>query len=521
MKTIRITCLILCLSAWASGLFGQGVCFHAYSPDAPDNQIQFFEFDRFERNAEGYRFFMRPTGSVVVTNYRYRGAVIYNDNLNPGHPDFEKQLETYENAVKKVPGTARLLGTRIQTMRDQQTSHKNQQQAASELPSIVIAGEKLTAPVYQRLEDGRMVVAHGSGVSRIPLSRITDQEYAAFCELQPKAAGKKIETILGTRLWNPEFSRIEEGMVIVKHAEGTSQFDLDRVDDTTHLHLIKIDPKASKMKVYSVNGRRIWNPVMERFHDKIIQIKHEKGTLELNYDEISDEDKETITSWSDGTWKIALPGFYRSDPGDRSYDEVILNGGIFFSKAELESRVKDQVTIRHAGGELQVAIGEIVSLEGILPNDSEKISQWVTEIIEERFRAEKPTESIKRLSFEDAEVVRLTNVRARVLQVLDGGILTSDAVGELFLGTSTDEVTMTIHIEHPVTGQVISREVGREVVRNSRSQNESLGLCFIIWNNENLVDGDMANIKSMKLDGRYQYLDTHNVQRTVSKYKLD
>jgi hypothetical protein len=441
-----------------------GICLHAYSPEAPAEKIESFEFARVEQVANDYRFFMEPHGSTVVTKYRFRQIIYYKPGLLPSDPNFQQLLKQYEETARSTPSTRRFLNPRIVNMRNLAAEQSAQQQFREALPKVELVG-------------------------------ITYLE--------------------------PAFKGFEEGKLSLKHRDGTAKIEVAKINDNQLQALAKIDPKASAIKVVNIAKHRLWNPSFHGITSNTLKIKHEEGVLALNFDQISNKDKKTIMSWSDGTWKIEKPGFYNPKSDGDSYGELVLETGSFYANARLESRDGESIVVETAKERLKLPIDEIVGVPGLTTQESARLKAWADEIVEERMRQAKPETSTKVLSFEEAEFLRVTNIRVKILQVLDQGVLASKFVGKLHKGVETVETTKTLIVKHPVTGEKILRTADTSVDKYEVTEDVTDDLCYIVGNTSTLVDGDIVEVDSMKLLGRYQYTDVRGAQRSVRKYHVD
>jgi hypothetical protein len=441
-----------------------GICLHAYSPEAPADKIECFEFAKVEQVANGYRFFLEPHGSTIVTKYRFRSVIHYNPNLMPDNLQFQQLLKQYEETARATPSTRRFLNPRIVNMRFMAAERSAEQQVRATLPKIEIGGN-------------------------------------SYLE--------------------PSFKGIESGNLMLKHRDGTAKVDLDKISDTQLQALVKLDPQAARIKVLEIAKHRLWNPSFLGISSTTIKIKHEKGVLPLEMAKISDQDKTTIMSWSDGTWKIGKPGFYRPKSGTDAYDELILENGEFHANVRLTERNGESILVKTAKKNLQLPINQLARIPGLTTQDSAKIDAWAADIVDERMRRAKPEISTKFLSFDEAETPRVTDVHVKILQVLDEGVLASKFVGTLHKGIEKVQTTKSVTVEHPVSGEKISKVVDTSVNSHEVTEDVTDDLCYIVGNTSNLTDGEIVKAGSMRLLGRYQYTDVRGAQRSVRKYHVD
>jgi hypothetical protein len=452
--------------AGASAVLGvpSGLCLHAYSPEAPAEKIECFEFTKAEQMANGYRFFLEPTGSTIVTNYRYRSVIPYVPNLQPGNPEFEKTLRLYETTARSSPLTRRFLNPKIMSMRQLVAAQVASEQALMNLPKVEVDGLVYISPSYQGIDNGRLTLKHSDGVAKIRLDSLSDAMLQA---------------------------------------------------------IVKIDPKAAEIKVVKIAGSRLWNPKFGGIHSEKVIIDHENGSLALPFSSLSEEDIRLITKWSDGSWKIKKPGFYGFKIGGASYDEIVLDSGKFYPNAELAGREGMMIVIDTDRGTINTPVKELLDLPGISDADRKRIDGWVEGMIEELFAKASPKSSIEVLSFEEAEVLRVSNVRVKILQVFDEGVLASGFVGRLDKGKERIRTTVSIEVKHPLTGADLTRVVDTSESDRRVVEDVSDDLCYIVGNTSNLTEGEIVKADSMKLMGRYQYQDVLQRPRTVRKYHVD
>lgn len=457
--------IIITIAAASAALSAPvGICLHAYSPEAPADKIQCFEFSKVEKAGSDYRFFFEPRGSAIVTKYRFRGIIPYNSELVPGHPGFQQLLQQYEKVASATPSTRRFLNPRIVNMRFLAAEQSAEQQVRETLPKIELEGTTYLEPSFSGIQDGKLSLRHRDGTAKIELSRITDEQ------LQD---------------------------------------------------LVKIDTKAAEIKVVRIAKQRLWNPSFQEMSSTTLKIKHEKGVLQLKFDQLSENDKKTIMSWSDGTWKIEKIGFYYPKSDGNSYGELVLESGKFYTGVKLEDRDGESIIVKTAKEQLKLPINQLAGIPGLTTKDSTRIKTWETEIVNDRIMRASPETSTKVLSFDEAEVLRVTDVRVRILQVLDEGVLASKFVGKLHKGTEKVQTIQTVTVKHPVTGAEISKVIDTKVRRYQVTEDVTDDLCYIVGNTANLTENQIVKADSMRLLGRYQYTDVAGRPRTVRKYHVD
>lgn len=158
-----------------------GICLHAYSPQAPAEKIECFEFDKVERVGADYRFFQRADRTVMVTAYRFRGTIPYKPDLAPTHPEFDKLLKLYEETARATSSTRVYLNPKILAMRSQASAEAKQAESVAALPTITLAdGSKLVGCTVSKIEGGFVSVRHQDGVSKVSLKELDATEKKAL-----------------------------------------------------------------------------------------------------------------------------------------------------------------------------------------------------------------------------------------------------------------------------------------------------------------------------------------------------
>lgn len=158
-----------------------GICLHAYSPEAPAEKIECFEFEKVERAAADYRFFPRADKSVMVTAYRFRGTIPYKPGLAPTHPEFDKLLKLYEETARATPSTRPYLNPKILVMRSQAAGVAKQIEEVAKLPAITMAdGTQLIGCTLSKIENGFAIIRHQDGISKVSLTELDATEKKAL-----------------------------------------------------------------------------------------------------------------------------------------------------------------------------------------------------------------------------------------------------------------------------------------------------------------------------------------------------
>lgn len=178
-----------------------GICLHAYSPEAPAEKIESFEFEKVERAGADYRFFPKSDKSVMVTAYRFRGTIFYKPDLAPTHPEFDKLLKLYEETARATPSTRPYLNPKILVMRSQAAGVAKQLEDVAKLPTITTAdGTQLIGCTMSKIDNGFAIIRHQDGISKVSLKELDATEKKALnstaegWSLDDPAAGSKDST---------------------------------------------------------------------------------------------------------------------------------------------------------------------------------------------------------------------------------------------------------------------------------------------------------------------------------------
>lgn len=498
-----------------------GICLHAYSPEAPADKIECFEFEKFERVASDFRFFINENKPALVTGYRFRGTIPYKANLTPGNPEFDKLLKFYEETARATQSTRRYLNPKILAMRTQAIGYAEERQHAEALPKIIIAEKEYRSPRFKGIEDGKLVLIHQDGFVKIDVDKFSDPQLLNLAKLDPQASKIQVVEIAKNRIWNPHYEGISDGSVKIQHAKGILSLDIDSISDADIKKITLLDPKFGRNKIITIAGKKLWNPSFAGVSSEAVKINHEKGQLVLEIDSITEYDKKTIMSWSDGSWKVAKPGFYQPNVSDGSYGELVVESGNFYPDIKLENRVGESISAKTCGASVKLLISSLGKLPGVSNPDAARLDAWATEIVEERLERATPEVATEVIKSTEAKVINVTNVRARILQVLNEGVLASEFIGKLHTGTETVQTTKTVNVKHPLSEVTISKVVDTSTDDFELTEDVNDDLCFIVGNTSRLVDGEIVKIDSMRLLGRYQYTDVRGAQRSVRKYHVD
>lgn len=460
-KTYLSALIFLLVSASPSGAAPAGICLHGTSPEAAKEKLQCFEFEKIEREGENYRFFVNANRSVVLTPYRYRGIIPYKSPA-PMAPDFAQILKVYEDAAEATPATRPFLNPRILALRDLAARFTQEKENREKLPTLTLG----------------------------------DRQFVS-----------------------PKFKAVENGQLSITHQDGTARIDLDKIDAAQLKQFSQLDRNAAKIVIVEIAGKKVWNPSFGSLTDTHVKINHAQGELSLPREGLAQLTRDLIESWSDGTWKLAKPGFYGPKAGG-GYSEVVLPSGKFYEDVAIAGRIAELVELTSSGGHLKIPFVELAKLSGVSEADAAKILELADEIINERFSTAIPKVSQETLSFDEEKVLNVTNVRARILQVLGEGVLASEFVGDLHKGMETVRTTKTASVEHPITGELLSKVVDTSTRKVSVDERVSDDLCYIVGNTKNLTENSIVKVDSMILAGRYQYNSVAGAERTVRKYQV-
>lgn len=444
-----------------------GICLHAFGPTAPPDKIECFEYVREETDGPaGNRFFLKGNGSAVISEYRLRGRILYGKDSPVGSEAFDQKLKSFEAASRTYPSTRIFLNPKILAMRAQVEARNTSIQQTNSAPKIEIAGQVYRSPVFRGIENKKLVLKHEDGVARIDLESVSDDDFR---------------------------------------------------------RLVKLDPTADKLRVTSLAGKRLWNAGFEGVENGAVHVKHEEGVLEIPLARITETDRKQIEAWSDGSWTIAEPGLYRWVAAGGVYEQLVLPSGKAYGKVRFDSLSGEQVKVTTDKGALNLSIKEANALPGKSEDDVKKVDTWVSQILEARKRSSSPKdkEEIEEfLTLNDNEL-HVTEVKARVLQVLDQGVLASHFIGTLTTGSNRIKVITYKEYQHPLTDEKIVDVVATEHVTRPVTELVKDDLCYIVGDTSKLVERDLVRVEGMTSAGRYQYVDVANRPRTIPKYLAD
>lgn len=455
---ISILLLLLSLIIHAAPI---GICLHSYSPEAANDKIESIEFEKIEKDQQGTWVYPANHRAILITKYRYRGTIVYIDKMTPDHPEFERYLKYYEDNATQIPSTRRFLNPKIIAMRELASAYDKQKAEYDKLPQITIGGKNYKNPKLIKFEGGNMYISHKDGNAKFDVNSFTDKEIDLLREIEPSFKSFNLSLIGGHRLWNSKYEGIENGSIQIIHEKGVTEFDVDSITEKDIETIKSIAPSFKNVTISLISGRKLWNAKYDGIKQGTVHIIHEKGDLTLHINKISDEDKKTISSWSDGTWKIALPGFYEYSENQKSYKELVLESGKFHSNVTLQSRDREVINFKCTNGRFSYPIQQVVKLNGIFITNRSRLEKWVDEIILEKFakaESEEKTEVVSEDLFPDGDLV-VKDVAVKILQVLDKGVLASAFVGDLQKGTMVVKIETKKVINHPITNEKIVKTI--------------------------------------------------------------
>lgn len=171
ISIISIIITATCLSAPV------GIFMHAYSPEAPPEKIECFEFERSIIDDKGTWLYLANGRPVLFTKYRNRGTILYATGVKPGHPDFDKYLKLYEETATKIPSTRPFLNPRILAMRNLVIEDKKRSDAISKLPTITLAdGKQLRGCIMTKIEKDTVFLKHQDGFKKVDKNELDSAE---------------------------------------------------------------------------------------------------------------------------------------------------------------------------------------------------------------------------------------------------------------------------------------------------------------------------------------------------------
>jgi len=158
-----------------------GICLHAYSPEAPAEKIECFEFEKIEKAQSGKRFFLSNGTSVIVTDYRNRGIIMYPARQAAAPETLATLLATYEAQAKQSPATRKFLNPWILKLRNNQAEVAKQVEKIAAMPSVTLPdGTVLEGCKATRIIDDVVYMTHSYGTKKIKLSNLSEASQKAL-----------------------------------------------------------------------------------------------------------------------------------------------------------------------------------------------------------------------------------------------------------------------------------------------------------------------------------------------------
>lgn len=181
IRTARLFLTTLTFSLLAAAA-PVGICLHSDGPSVPADKIECFEFERSEPAQNGGKRFFLPKGqSVVVTDYRNRGIVLYPDKRVTNPEALASVLKTYEAIARQSPTTRPFLNPLILKIRNSQTATATQNEESSKLPSITLPDGTVLKGCKATKKDATTVsVMHTDGVRKINISALSETTKTAL-----------------------------------------------------------------------------------------------------------------------------------------------------------------------------------------------------------------------------------------------------------------------------------------------------------------------------------------------------
>ncbi len=223
---ILIAIAVLSLVATAAPV---GICLHAYSPEAPSEKIECFEFEKVERAAADYRFFPQSDRSVMVTAYRFRGTIPYKPELTPTHPEFDKLLKLYEETARATPSTRPYLNPKILAMRGQADGVTKQIEKVAKLPDIALDdGTVLKGCKVSKLDGSLVSIVHADGIKNIRIFELSKESKDALnLTTTPTAMGSpSLDRVNGSAQTPGEAPRVDADLNPGKATQAKTSDDL-------------------------------------------------------------------------------------------------------------------------------------------------------------------------------------------------------------------------------------------------------------------------------------------------------
>lgn len=165
-----------CLSLSSSFAAPVGICLHSDGQQAPASKIECFEFERTERVSSGTRFFLTNGKSVLVSDYRNRGVVMYPGVAGYGGDSLAKLLETYETHATQISSTRPYLNPYILKLRAAFVASSKQSEELSKLPNISLPdGTVLNGCRASKRDETTVSIIHVDGISKVAIADLTEK----------------------------------------------------------------------------------------------------------------------------------------------------------------------------------------------------------------------------------------------------------------------------------------------------------------------------------------------------------
>ncbi|MBN8460679.1 MAG: sel1 repeat family protein [Verrucomicrobia bacterium] len=163
---------LLTMAAMAQACLAQpvGICLKSYSPLAPPDKMECFEFERHEPAGSNTRFFIDGSFSVLVRGVELRGILFYPKDAEM-IPDYcARRLPEFETRARESPATRRYLNPWIIRMRNVTSNAANVAEAKSGLPDITLRdGTVLQHCKVLKRETAKVSISHDGGVRGVPV----------------------------------------------------------------------------------------------------------------------------------------------------------------------------------------------------------------------------------------------------------------------------------------------------------------------------------------------------------------
>lgn len=237
MKTSLNALSLIILSALSALSAPVGICLHAYSPEAPREKIECFEFERAEKIHSGTRYFLPNGQSAVVTDYRNRGTILYPKPPQMAPGKVEELLKNYEEQAGGTPSVRPYLNPWILKLRQSKDQAARVEQSDAKLPTVTVAnGISYTACSLKSIDGDVVSIRHRDGFGKVPLAELDAAEKTALAATNPdwsfdppgttpkdeNGVFSKIVFRNGAQVINARFKEYAEG-VLVFVADGRNR----------------------------------------------------------------------------------------------------------------------------------------------------------------------------------------------------------------------------------------------------------------------------------------------------------